>query len=98
MDEFTPCVYILTNRPHGVLYIGVTSNLIKRVWEHRLKRVDGFSKKYNTHRLVWYELHTEISVAITREQQLKKWNRQWKIELIEKTNPEWEDLYDEIRG
>ena len=97
MDDFTPCVYILTNRPHGVLYIGVSSNPAKRVWEHKSKLVDGFSKAYNTDRLVWYELHTEMLSAITRERQLKKWNRNWKIELIEKANPKWRDLYDEIQ-
>jgi len=98
MEDFTPCVYLLTNRPHGVLYIGVTSNLAKRVWEHRNKLVEGFSKQYNTHRLVWYEPHTEMFSAITRERQLKKWNRNWKIDLIESFNPGWKDLYDDIAG
>ena len=98
MDEFSPCVYILTNRPQGVLYIGVTSNLVKRVWEHKNKLIDGFSKQYNTQRLIWYELRPEMYAAITRERQLKKWKRAWKIELIEKTNPAWIDLYDEIRN
>ena len=96
MDDFIPSVYILSNRPHGILYIGVSSNLAKRVWEHKSKLVDGFSKRYNTDNLVWYELHAEMRSAITRERQLKKWNRNWKIELIEKTNPDWKDLYDEI--
>jgi len=96
MDDLNPCVYILTNRPRGVLYLGVSSNLTKRVWEHKSKLVDGFSKKYNTDHLVWYERHTEMYSAITRERQLKKWNRNWKIELIEEMNPDWSDLYEEI--
>jgi putative endonuclease len=97
MDYISPCVYILANRPHGVLYIGVSSNLARRVWEHKSKLVDGFSRRYDTDRLVWYEQHADIYSAITRERQLKKWNRNWKIELIEKLNPEWKDLYDDIQ-
>ncbi len=87
------CVYILTSQRHGTLYIGVTSNLIRRVYEHRMQFVDGFSKKYHIHRLVYFEVCPDINSAIAREKQLKKWNRQWKIELIEKANPEWDDLY-----
>jgi putative endonuclease len=89
-------VYILASEPYGVLYIGVTSNLIKRVWEHRESVVDGFSKRYGVKQLVWFEIHTEILHAITREKQIKKWNRDWKVNLIQESNPDWRDLYDEI--
>jgi putative endonuclease len=91
-------VYILASRRDGVLYIGMTNNLVRRVWEHKTSAVDGFTKKYNVHRLVWYEVADTAPAAITREKQLKKWKRAWKIQLIEKTNPEWRDLYDEIVG
>jgi putative endonuclease len=91
-----PCVYILTNNRNGTLYIGVTSNLHKRIWEHKEKIVDGFSKKYNTDKLVWYEIHTSMVSAISREKTIKKWNRNWKIQLIEETNLDWRDLYKEI--
>ena len=96
MDSHTPAVYILANKPRGVLYIGVTSNIHNRIWQHKHGLVEGFSKKYNTHRLVWFEAHAEMYRAITREKQLKKWNRAWKIELIESFNPEWHDLYNSI--
>jgi putative endonuclease len=96
MDLFQPCVYILTNKARGVLYTGVTSNLIRRLWQHKHKQIDGFSSKYNTDRLVWYEMHNEIYAAITREKQIKKWNRDWKIELIESVNPTWNDSSGEI--
>jgi putative endonuclease len=89
-------VYILASKRNGTLYIGVTNDLIRRVCEHKSDAVDGFTKKYGVHHLVWYEVAATASVAITREKQLKKWNRAWKIHLIEKTNPEWRDLYDEI--
>jgi putative endonuclease len=89
-------IYILTNKKNGVLYIGVTSDLIKRIYEHKSGFVEGFTKKYNLYKLVYYEVHDDIVMAITREKQMKKWNRQWKIELIEKMNPEWRDLYDEL--
>ena len=88
-----PCVYILTNRRNGTLYVGVTSNLIQRVWQHREGAVDGFSKKYNLKLLVWFELHSTMESAIAREKALKEWKRIWKLGLIEKTNPEWQDLY-----
>ena len=97
MDEKIPCVYMLTNRPEGVLYIGVTTCLSQRIWQHRQKLVDGFSKKYNLERLIWYETHTSIGAAIAREKQLKKWNREWKIQLIESLNPKWKDLYSEVQ-
>ena len=93
-----PCVYILASKKDGVLYIGVTSDLVKRSWEHKNNAVEGFTRKYNVHRLVWYETHETMLTAIQREKQLKKWNRDWKIKLIEKENPEWCDLYTEILG
>jgi putative endonuclease len=89
---------MLANGIRGTLYIGVTSNLIQRVAQHREKVVDGFTKKYDLDRLVWYEMHDNAESAIVREKQLKKWNRLWKIQLIERTNPEWCDLYSEIVG
>jgi putative endonuclease len=89
-------VYILASQPYGVLYIGVTSNLIKRVWEHREGIVEGFTKQYGIKQLVWFEIHTEIVEAITREKQIKKWSRNWKVNLIQGSNPDWRDLYDEI--
>src|SRR5690625_407595 len=87
------CTYILASKRNGTLYVGVTSDLLKRVWEHKNKAVDGFTQKYGVHQLVYYELHNDMVAAITREKQLKKWNRQWKINLIEAENPEWRDLY-----
>ena len=89
-------IYIMTNKPNGVLYIGVTSDLVKRVYEHKNQLCDGFSKKYNTKNLVYYEAYDEVTEAIKREKQLKKWNRAWKIELIEGVNKEWIDLYNSI--
>ncbi|MEN6317674.1 MAG: GIY-YIG nuclease family protein [Syntrophaceae bacterium] len=91
-------VYILCSKRNGTLYIGVTSDIIKRVYEHKNNIVDGFSKKYNIHHLVWYELHETVEGAIVREKQIKKWNRQWKLNLIEEDNPEWNDLYETICG
>ncbi len=85
-------VYIMTNKKNGTLYIGVTGNLERRVYEHKQKLIEGFTKKYNLHKLVYYESGTDVSSAITREKQLKKWLRKWKIELIEKENPDWVDL------
>ena len=87
---------MLASKPNGTLYIGVTSNLVKRIWEHKSNLVDGFTKKYNIHCLVWYELHDTIESAIMREKQLKKWNRQWKIRLINELNPDWKDIYPDI--
>ena len=89
-------VYILSNKPYGTLYVGVTSDLLKRVWEHKSDVVEGFTKKHSVHNLVYFELHGDMESAITREKQLKKWNRAWKIELIEKNNPTWRDLWSEI--
>lgn len=87
---------MLASKRKGTLYIGVTSDLIKRVWQHKHNEVEGFTKKYQVHDLVWYELHQEMDSAITRENQLKKWNRDWKIELIEEHNSAWTDLYPSI--
>ena len=89
-------VYILASGYNGTLYIGVTSTLVKRIYEHKQKFVDSFSIKYKIDQLVYFEQHQDIESAITREKQIKKWNRTWKIRLIEKNNPEWNDLYPEI--
>ena len=89
-------VYILASRPYGTLYVGVTSDLAGRIWQHRTGIVGGFTKAHNIKQLVWYEIHSEISEAITREKQLKRWNRDWKINLIQSTNPAWRDLYASI--
>jgi putative endonuclease len=86
-------IYILASKPRGVLYIGFTSDLVVRVVQHRLEEFDGFTKRYFIKRLVYYESFADPSMGITREKQLKKWNREWKIKLIEKHNPEWLDLY-----
>jgi putative endonuclease len=91
-----PAVYILASGRNGTLYIGVTSNLVKRAWEHKNGITGGFTKKYNVHALVYFELHDDMGSAITREKQMKKWRRAWKIALIEKSNPAWEDLWPEI--
>ncbi len=93
-----PCVYILASKPHGTLYVGATSNLVQRIWQHKHDLVGGFTQRYGVHTLVWYESHASMESAIAREKALKKWNRAWKIELIEKSNPMWLDLYDEICG
>ena len=91
-----PYVYILASERNGTLYIGVTSDLVKRVWEHKSDFVEGFTKQHQVHTLVWYEVHENMESAITREKQLKEWKRQWKIALIEKSNPYWNDLYPTI--
>ena len=91
-----PAVYLLASKRNGTLYTGVTSDLIKRVWEHKNDTVDGFTKKYNVHDLVWYEIHETMESAIQREKAIKEWKRLWKIELIETMNPSWEDLYNQI--
>ena len=90
-----PCVYILTSKPNGTLYIGVTSNLVQRVWQHKNDLIEGFSKRYSVHMLVWYEAHESMKSAIMREKMLKRWKRAWKIRLIQEANPKWADLYDE---
>lgn len=89
-------VYILTNKSNAVLYTGVTSNLVKRVYEHKQKLIDGFTKRYNTTKLVYYDTTESITSAISREKQIKGWLRIRKIALIESLNPQWEDLYDKI--
>ena len=94
--EKQPAVYILASARNGTLYIGVTSDLHARTWQHREHMADGFTKQYDVTRLVWYELHVGMVEAITREKQLKKWNRAWKIRLIEERNPTWSDLWSEI--
>ncbi|MCU0615457.1 MAG: GIY-YIG nuclease family protein [Desulfobacterales bacterium] len=91
-----PVVYILASKRNGTLYIGVTSNLIKRVWEHKNKLVKGFSKQYDVHQLVWYELHESMESAILREKRVKGWKRSWKLNLIERMNPDWKDLYHSL--
>jgi putative endonuclease len=92
MDK-TSYVYILASRPYGTIHIGVTSDLIRRIWQHKEGFVAGFTRKYNVHSLVWHEVHTDIIAAITREKQIKEWPRNWKINLIQSTNPGWLDLY-----
>ncbi|HEX5391848.1 MAG TPA: GIY-YIG nuclease family protein [Rhodocyclaceae bacterium] len=89
-------MYILASKPNGTLYIGVTSDLVKRVWEHKQDLVEGFTKQYGVHDLVYFEQHESMPAAIEREKQLKHWNRQWKINLIEEQNPGWRDLWPEI--
>jgi putative endonuclease len=86
-------VYILASKRNGTLYIGLTNNLLRRVYEHKNDLVEGFTRKYRVHMLVYYEIFRNISDSITRQKHMKKWNRQWKINLIEKSNPDWEDLY-----
>jgi len=93
-----PAVYILASKPNGTLYVGGTSDLLKRCWEHKNDLVDGFTKRYGVHRLVHFELHSDMTSAITREKQLKKWNRAWKLKLIQKHKPDWQDLWQEIQS
>jgi putative endonuclease len=89
-------VYIMASRPYETLYTGVTSDLARRIYEHRQGLVEGFAEKYGAKMLVWYEEHTEMLDAIKREKQIKRWRRQWKFELIEKMNPSWKDLYSDL--
>jgi putative endonuclease len=91
-----PAVYILASKKNGTLYTGVTSDLIKRMWEHKNDLVEGFSKRYGVHNLVWYELHADMTSAIEKEKNIKEWKRKWKLNLIEKINHDWRDLYDDI--
>jgi len=91
-----PAVYILASNRNGTLYTGVTSDLVKRVWEHKNDTVEGFTRRYSIHRLVWYEIHQNMGSAILREKRIKGWKRKWKIQLIESNNPKWEDLYHNI--
>lgn len=91
-----PTVYILTNKPYGTLYTGVTSNLLQRVWQHKHDALEGFTKTYQVHRLVFFEMHDQMLTAIAREKQIKEWHRDWKIKLIEQSNPKWRDLWEDI--
>jgi putative endonuclease len=91
-----PCIYILASHRRGTLYIGVTSDLVKRIWAHKQDLVEGFTKKYQVHTLVYFEQFEDMFTAISREKQLKKWHRVWKIKLIEKDNDEWRDLYADL--
>jgi putative endonuclease len=94
--EKHPCVYLLASRKYGALCLGVTSDLVKRVWQHKNDLVEGFTKRYRIHTLVWFEMHASMPDAIAREKAIKAWKRQWKIRLIETSNAEWRDLYEEI--
>jgi putative endonuclease len=94
--EKQPAVYILASGYNGTLYIGVTSNLIQRIWQHKNDLVEGFTEKHGVHFLVYYELCDQMLTAIEREKQLKTWNRKWKINLLEKKNPTWKDLWAEL--
>jgi putative endonuclease len=96
MGNRQPAVYILATAVRGTLYVGVTGWLKHRIWEHREGLIGGFTKTHKIHRLVWFELLADFPSAIAREKQLKKWNRVWKLELIEKTNPEWRDLWQDL--
>ncbi len=95
MDK-NPAVYIMASKRNGTLYTGVTSNLPARAWEHKNSATEGFTDKYSVHLLVYFEVHEDMNSAIEREKQIKQWKRQWKLELIEKDNPEWKDLYEDI--
>ncbi|MBD7942295.1 GIY-YIG nuclease family protein [Brevundimonas guildfordensis] len=100
MSQRRPCIatYILASRPLGVLYVGMTSNLYERTRQHREDRIEGFAERYGCKTLVWYEMHGFVTEAIRREKALKRWNRTWKLELVEKTNPGWRDLYPSLFG
>jgi putative endonuclease len=91
-----PCVYMMASSRNGTLYIGVTSDLLSRVWQHKNNVVEGFTEKYEVHQLIWYEPHENMESAILREKVLKKWNRIWKLRLIEQFNPDWQDLYEQL--
>lgn len=91
-----PCVYLLASRRNGTLYCGVTSNLVQRVWQHKSDFVEGFTRRYGVHTLVWYEIHETMESAIAREKSIKEWQRAWKLKIIEAMNPTWRDLYEDI--
>ena len=93
-----PTVYIMASKKRGTLYVRVTSNLIQRVWQHKQGMIDGFTKKYGTKSLVYYELHESMESAMVREKQIKKWRRQWKLNMIFEHNPGWRDLWESITG
>ena len=92
-----PCVYILASKRNGTLYVGVTADIVSRVWDHKTGAVDGFTKTYSVHLLIYVEFHETMADAILREKQIKEWRRVWKVELIERANPQWRDLYDDLR-
>ena len=96
MNAKQPAVYMLASKKNGTLYVGVTSNLVKRVWEHKHDTTEGFTQKYRVHDLVWYEMHETMESAIQREKEIKNWQREWKIRRIVEFNPEWDDLYQGI--
>ena len=91
-------VYMMASKKNGTLYLGVTSDLVKRVYEHKNDLVEGFTEKYGVHDLVYYEVHRDVEEAILREKRIKKWNREWKINLVKEKNPGWKDLYGDIVG
>jgi len=95
-EEKRPCVYILASQRNGTLYVGVTSDLARRAWEHRSEVAESFTRRYGVHRLVFAEFHDTMDGAILREKQLKKWRRAWKLDLIERDNPQWRDLYEDL--
>ena len=95
-DGRAPCVYILASARNGTLYVGVTSDVVQRVWQHRTNAIEGFTSRHDVKLLVYLEMHATMADAILREKQIKKWNRAWKIRLIECDNPRWHDRYDEI--
>lgn len=96
MRDRLPCTYILASAPRGTLYIGVTSDLLQRIWQHRNDQAPGFTSHHRVHDLVWFDTHDTMDAAITREKRLKAWRRLWKIQLIESTNPYWHDLYPDL--
>ena len=96
MVEKRPRVYILASHRNGTLYVGVTSDLARRVFEHKEEAIEGFTKDYRVHNLVFYEFHETMNDALTRERRIKKWRREWKLQLIEQSNPQWRDLYQEL--
>ena len=91
-----PFVYLLASKPYGALYVGSTFELARRVWQHKTRAIPGFTAKYGVHRLVWFETHERLETALVRERQIKKWKRDWKINLIERENPHWADLYPSL--
>ena len=91
-----PCVYLLASRRNSTLYVGVTSDLVQRIWQHKNDLVKGFTRRYRVHTLVWYEVCLSMGAAIVREKAIKEWKRAWKIQLIESANPEWRDLCEEL--
>jgi putative endonuclease len=98
VTEKRPCVYILANQRNGTLYVGVTSDIARRVWQHRSDAVSGFVQDYHVYKLVFIEFHETMADAILREKRIKKWRRAWKLELIERQNPQWHDLYEQVIG